>query len=89
MNNVWMATAGDIIEIYEEAKALAIQRGKKPEESFTDEVIELLIKKGKKPEYLGQTEDDIDMITGNLRESGVKVRNLNEEERRKNHDGSK
>jgi predicted CopG family antitoxin len=83
MNNVWMLTAEDIELVYDEAKALASQRGKKAGDSFTDEIIELLIKKGKKLEYLGSTEKNIDVITGDLRESGIKVHNLNEEERRR------
>jgi hypothetical protein len=34
-------------------------------------------------EYLGKSEQDIDMISGNLRENGFKVKNLIEEQRKK------
>ncbi len=94
MNQVWMLTAEDILLVYEEAVELAKQRGKKSNDNINNEVIELLIKKGKVPKYLGNTEKDTDQLTGDLREEGIKVLNLNEEERKKkikeeNNDGPK
>ena len=79
MNNksVWMTDIETILEVYELAK----QHGKKPGDSIEEEFIEIMKKKQIKP--IGSTDQDIDMLTGNLRENGIKVRNLKEDERNK------
>lgn len=50
-----------------------------------EEVQQLLFKltKENKAKFLGVTEMDGDLLTGNLRENKIKVLNLNEEQRRK------
>lgn len=35
---------------------------------------------------LGATEEDIDLLTGNLREKGLRVKSINEDLRRKNNE---
>lgn len=74
----------DFMEIYEEVIKLARLRGKKPGEDIGQEFMEVAYTNKKKVKYLGKTEQDIDMLTGNLRENGLRVLNLNEELRKKN-----
>lgn len=51
-----------------------------------EEVQELLWKlvEQKKAKFLGTTDKDIDLICGDMRENGIKVKNIEEEKRRKN-----
>ncbi len=77
---MWSITANDYIEIVE----LAQKHGKKEGDSMEEEVLEVMEKKDKKP--FGTTNKDVDMLTGELRDKGLKVRNLKEEERRKQNE---
>ena len=60
---------------------LAKSRGKKPGDSCQAEFDELLKIDPGAVTYLGNTEFDVDLMSGNLREQGIKVTNLNEIER--------
>ena len=73
------------IEIMEEAIKLGKERGKKEGENIEQEFFEIAAKLGKmeKIQHLGQTEMDKGLITGNLREEGLKILDLDEEKRRK------
>jgi hypothetical protein len=85
LNIVWMANAQTILEVIELAKA----NGKKAGESMEAEVIEIWKKYKDQPEkiqILGLTEQDKDMLLGNLREEGLKILDLDEEARRKKND---
>ena len=62
---------------------LAKSRGKVAGDSVQEEFEELLKLYPKAVTFLGQTEQDVDMMTGNLREKNVKVLNINEIERQK------
>ena len=79
---IWNITIDDYIEAYELAKS----RGKKAGDSLEVEFLEIMKKKGKKP--LGKTDKyaDVDMLTGELRDKGLRVLNLKEEERRKDNE---
>jgi uncharacterized protein (DUF1015 family) len=82
MNHVWTLTLNDYIEIMEEAIVLAKERGKQVGENIEQEFFEIAKKKNKEIKHLGITDQDIDMLTGNLRERGFKIKNLKEEQRR-------
>ena len=84
MNHLWQINLDDYIEIMEEAIKLGKERGKKEGDNLEQEFFEIAIKKNKIPKHLGTTEKDIDLLTGDLRENGLKILNLKEEERRKN-----
>ena len=51
-----------------------------------EEVQELLWKlvEQKKAKFLGTTHKDVDLLCGDLRENGIKVKNLTEEKRQEN-----
>jgi hypothetical protein len=76
------------IEIMEEAIKLGKERGKKEGDNIEQEFFEIAAKLGKmeKIQHLGQTEKDIDLLSGNLRENGLKVFNIKEIERRNNNE---
>jgi len=76
-------SAEDLIKIYPEAIALATEHGKKTGEDFGEELFEIAKKYGIKIDKLGETEKDADLLTGDLREEGLKVLNLNEEQRKR------
>jgi hypothetical protein len=79
---MWLITA----EIYEEIINLALSHGKKAGDSMQEEFEEIR-KKHSEIQHLGTTDKDIDMLTGELRDRGQKILNLNEEERkRKNNE---
>lgn len=65
---------GFMLKVYDLAKS----RGKKTGDSIQDEFFELLDKEPDAAKFIGQTDQDIDMMTGNLREQGSKVININE-----------
>jgi hypothetical protein len=67
----------------EEAIILGKERGKKEGDNLEKEFFEIAEKKNKIPKHLGTTEMDIDLIAGNLREKGLKILNLKEEERKR------
>ena len=85
MNNLFMLDIDTYIEIMEEAIILGKERGKKEGENIEQEFFEIAAKLGKmeKIQHLGQTEMDKGLITGNLRENGIKIFDLDEEKRRK------
>jgi len=74
---VWMTD----IDTYAEIVELAQKRGKKTGDSMQQEFEEIL--KKRKIKLLGQTDYDLDLLTGNIREMGLKVLNLKELNRRK------
>jgi hypothetical protein len=79
---MWLITA----EIYQEIIELALSHGKKAGDSMQEEFDEIR-KKHSEIKHLGITDKDIDMLTGELRDKGQKILNLNEEERkRKNNE---
>lgn len=63
--------------------ALAKERGKKPGDSVQDEFDELLKDSPGAVTFLGQTEKELDVFVGDLREDGVKVTYMTEIERQK------
>jgi len=78
-------SAEDLIKIYPEAIELAKKNGKKTGEDFGTELFEIAKKYNIKIDGIGETDQDAGLLTGNLRENGKKVLNLNEEmEKRKN-----
>jgi hypothetical protein len=77
MNDMWLITA----EIYEEIINLALAHGKKTGDSMQEEFEEVK-KRHQEIKHLGTTNKDIDILTGEFRDKGNKVLNLNEEERR-------
>jgi hypothetical protein len=76
------------IEIMEEAIKLGKERGKKKGDNIEVEFFEIAKKLGKlnNIKHLGQSEQDKDMIIGNLREEGIKILDLDEEKRRKENE---
>jgi len=84
MNDMWLITA----EIYEEIINLALSHGKKAGDSMQEEFEEIR-KKHSEIQHLGSTEKDIDMITGEMRDRGQKILNLNEEERKRKNNEEK
>jgi hypothetical protein len=68
-----------MLKVYEKAKT----NGKKAGDSIQTEFDEMLQIDPGAVTFIGQSTDDIDLMTGNLRELGVKVTNLNEIERQK------
>ena len=87
---VYIIPADVLLECYDEAVALGREKGKQPGEDICPEVFEIAKKKGlsDKIQCIGETDKDIDMLTGELRDRGLKVRNLNEEERKNNKVGN-
>ena len=79
MNNVWNINLDTFLEIMELAK----KRGKKAGESMQEEFEEVRKKHPEKFKHLGTTDKDGDLLTGDLREEGIKVLNLDEIERGK------
>ena len=88
MNNLFMLDIDTYIEIMEEAIKLGKERGKKEGENIEQEFFEIAAKlrKMEKIQHLGQTEMDKGLITGNLREEGLKILDLEEEKRRKENE---
>ena len=79
INQMFLMDLNTYLEIVELAK----KRGKKAEDNMTSEFQEIIKKKADKINFLGNTNLDVDMITGNLREKGLKIFNMKEEERKK------
>jgi hypothetical protein len=77
MNDMWEITMEQYFEICD----LALKHGKKAGDSMQEEFDE--IRKKYQIQHLGCTDKDIDMLTGELRDKGKKVLNLNEEERKR------
>lgn len=66
--------------------ALAKDNGKQVGDSIQEEFEEMRNKYPDRFKHIGNTSQDADLITGNLRENGHKVLNLNELQRRKEND---
>ena len=62
---------------------LAKQNGKKAGDSCQEEFEIILKERPEKFTYIGKTDKDIDLLTGDLRERGLKSVNVKEIERRK------
>jgi len=87
MNYIYSINSEDLLKIYSEAVELAKQHGKKTGEDFGEELFEIAKKYNITIIPLGSTEKDGSMLTGDLREEGKKILNLNEEmEKRKNNE---
>jgi hypothetical protein len=63
-----------IIKVYDLGK----EHGKKPGESCQEEFEELLKQYPDAITFIGHTDKDSDLLTGDLRENGCKVININE-----------
>ena len=88
MNNLYLINPEDYLTIMEEAIILGKERGKKEGDNIEQEFFEIAAKKNKldKIQHLGQTEMDKGLITGNLRENGINIIDLDEEKRRKENE---
>jgi hypothetical protein len=71
------------ISIYLEICELAMKNGKKAGDNIEEEFMEILKQKPQEFTYLGSTNQDLDLLCGNLRERGLKILNLAEFERRR------
>ena len=78
-NFLWSTNA----EMYLKICELAARHGKRPGESMEEEMETMRKMYPDQFVPLGATEKDIDQLTGDLRENGVRVVNLNEEERKR------
>jgi hypothetical protein len=82
MNGAFMINPG----YFNKVIVLAMQLGYKNGKSAGDGMAEEMIEVGKRhPEwvtFLGNTEKDASIITGDLREEGMKVKNVQEEQRK-------
>jgi len=80
--NLFITDLETMCEIWDLAK----KNNKTAGDSCQKEFEEILGKKPEKFTYIGETDKDIDLLTGDLRENGLKILNLKEIERRKNRD---
>jgi len=85
MNNIRIVDLGMYLEVVE----LALLHGKQEGEDMTAELEEIAKKYPDKVKFLGESNLDVDMITGNLRENGYKILNMKEIERRNNDQNTK
>lgn len=76
MNDVWSLSVDDYLEIVKRSRELGIKTG----ESMEEVLKEYMKEKGQKP--IGKTDKDLDLLSGELREEGVKVLNMNELKRK-------
>ena len=74
MNGLWSTDTDTLLEIYK----LGMNRGKKPGDSIQEEFDEIRAQFPEKFTFLGVTEQDADLLSGNLRENGLHVLNMNE-----------
>ncbi|MCK9542089.1 MAG: hypothetical protein M0R03_08675 [Novosphingobium sp.] len=74
------------MDMYIKIMELARLKGKKPGESIQEEFNEIMRANPDKFTLLGKTEADLDMLTGELRDRGLKVLNPKEKERRDNNE---
>ena len=84
MSFLWNLSLDDYLKICEKAKDNGVKEG----ESIEKYILEYMKEKGQKP--ICETNKDIDMICGDLREEnpGIKILNLNEIKRRKDNNES-
>jgi hypothetical protein len=59
------------LETYMEICKLAMEHGKNPGDSMQEELEEIMKSKQDKIKYLGQIDQDKDILKGNLREQGI------------------
>ena len=85
MNNMHIV---DLV-MYLEVVELALLHGKHEGEDMTAELEEVSRKYTDKIKFIGTTDMDADMMTGNMRENGYKVLNLEEIKRRNNDQNTK
>jgi hypothetical protein len=76
---MFITDADFMCRVYELGK----KHGKKPGDSLQEEFEELLKVDPGAVQFIGHTDQDVDMLTGNLREQGVKVTSIKEVDRRK------
>jgi hypothetical protein len=90
MNNIWTLSIDDYLTIMQETIILGKERGKKEGDNLEQEFFEIAEKKGliDKIKHLGTTDKDIDLLTGDLRENGLNILNMNEEKRKRKNDKS-
>ena len=79
MNNIHIVDLGMYLEVVE----LALLHGKQEGEDMTAELEEIAKKYSDKVKFLGETEKDLDLLCGDMRENGYKILNMKEIERRK------
>ena len=70
------------LDAYLEIYNLAISHGKKPGDSMAEEFQEIAEKHPDWFKLFGETNKDLDQLTGDIRENGGKVLNINEIQRR-------
>jgi hypothetical protein len=63
------------------AYQLGYRNNKKPGEGMAEELLEVSKRHPEWVTIIGKTSMDADLLAGNMRESGIKVRNLNEEKK--------
>jgi hypothetical protein len=80
--SMFMTDIETTLEIFELAK----NNGKKPGDNCQEEFDIILKQKPHKFIYLGNSDKDVDLMSGNLREKGLKILNLKEIERRQKID---
>jgi len=88
MNDIWTISIDDYLEIMKDAVDLGLSRGKKEGDNLEVEFFEVARRKGilDKINHVGKTDKDLDMLTGDLREEGIKILNLNEQQRKNKHE---
>jgi hypothetical protein len=89
MSYAYSISAEDLLKIYPEAVVLAKEHGKKEGDDFGEEMFIIAKKYGINIDPIGCTEKDASLLTGDLREEGKKVINLNEEMARRKNDNEK
>jgi hypothetical protein len=73
-NLVWSTDITTLLEIFDLARC----HGKKPGNNVQEEFLEIYKLKPDKFQILGETNKDLDLLCGNMREEGLKILNLNE-----------
>jgi len=82
MNHAWLLDLKTYLEII----SLAEKHGKKAGDSMQEEFNEIMKKHSEKIKSLGAINKDVDLLTGDLREEGFNILNLNELDRRKENE---
>lgn len=72
MNSLWQINFDGYFEIVKRSK----EAGLKPGDDMTPIFLKYMEEKGNKP--IGNTDMDIDLLAGNLRENGLKILNMKE-----------
>lgn len=74
------------LEAYYEIIKKALDNGKKPGDYMTEEFEQVAKEHPEWFELIGECDTDVDKLTGELREKGVKVFNIHEVDRKAEHD---